>query len=162
MTKLLRSCHLLIEGAHRVGKNETIGLFNTAVQYRHTIRDRGFASVHAFNKVFSRPPVDTEQAIHDFFACPSALVVYFKLGHDDYENERLADIARKASWSGLSTDYENRFLDEAIAEAIDMAAQLGYSDRVLVLEARSSSAAAMTDQLLNFVSNLLISLEANQ
>lgn len=149
---------LLLEGPHRVGKSTSIDLICKATQFHHVMIDRGWASNYAFAKIFKRGTVSKnilKLAIADYFSNPTAYVVYYALGSEDYEIEKHNDSHRAEQWVGLqrtSDIYTNIELDRYLQEAIDIATSLGYGHRILVLTARESEPEAQAQQILNWLS----------
>lgn len=143
---------ILFEGCHKVGKSTAIGLLCKRTQYAHTLIDRGWASNWAFGRIYDREETDLDQAIHDYFANPTAYVVYFMLWASDYQEDFKSESFDRASWVGHCTDQEdNRLLDTYIHHAVFRAIRLGYKSRILVCTARTTAPESQVSQILNFI-----------
>lgn len=151
-----RSLQILLTGAHRVGKGTTVELLCKTTGYLHTLIDRGFESNYAFARLFDRQlNIDLDQAIHDFFANPSAVIVYFALGANDYETDRAADAPRVDQWVGPpALEYANRDLDRLINSVITTAESYGYSDRILRLYSRDCDPQGQVDTILKWTDSI--------
>lgn len=147
------SCQILLTGAHRVGKGTTVEAINKQTGYLHTLIDRGFESNYAFAKLFNRDlDINLTRAINDFFANPTACMVYFSLGADDFELDRIADASRQEQWVGApKLPYANRELDKLINEVVLMAESMGYHSRILCVTARDSDPAGQASQILKWL-----------
>jgi hypothetical protein len=145
---------ILLEGAHKTGKSSTTVLLNTALHYCNSHMDRGFASTYAFGRLFDRPPVNLDKAIHDYFANPTAVLVYFSLWQEDYQADFDAGVNMREQWCGFVPQVSNAELDKHILYAIDRAAELGYSTRILRLKSRAQEPALQARQIQDWLLSL--------
>lgn len=151
MTTRLTNCTILLEGAHRVGKGTSVNLISERTGHLHTLIDRGWASNWAFCQIFDRPCFDLDRAVHDYFANPSAYVVHYSMGAEDYEADRSADAQRVAQWIGQVPSYPNRRLALLVEEALCRAVELGYGDRILSLVARESDSQTQAQAVIDWL-----------
>lgn len=151
------SCTVLFEGAHSVGKSTAIKQLLGDSRFQHTVIDRGLASNYAFADLYSRQPLDLEKAVHDFFASPTACIVYLSLSIGSLQDEYVRSRADGLSYSDPKLGcVDNEKLDMLIRTALEKAMMLGYGDRVLTLPARANALSSdmQRNQILSFVNRI--------
>jgi hypothetical protein len=155
--ELATSCTVLFEGAHSVGKSTAIKQLLGDSRFQHTVIDRGFASNYAFADLYRRQPIDLTKAVHDFFANPTACVVYLSLSVGSLQDEYVRSRADGLSYSDPEQGcVDNAKLDMLIRLALEEATLLGYGNKVLTLPARANALSSnkQRNQILDFVSKI--------
>lgn len=138
---LTKPWQLLIEGAHRVGKDEIAKEICKQSNYQHSLQIRGSISNYAFSLLLKRPVPSLWETFHD-----CSHMTRFAIIHVQHKDIRSLNDEFREKFPHAT--YSNSELAGIIQGACRLASQ-GFEIPVIQVNARSDTPANLTTKLLS-------------